>query len=63
LGPVFSLETHEGHNILVTNRHILDPRRKLGPDTAFCLARCSFAGHSFMGSEVASGLRQNDVGP
>jgi hypothetical protein len=33
LGTGFFLETADGHNILVTNRHNLDPRSKLGSDT------------------------------
>jgi hypothetical protein len=39
VGTGFFRETHDGHNILVTNRHILDPRSKLGSDTAYRLAR------------------------
>jgi hypothetical protein len=39
VGTGFFLETQDAHNILVTNRHILDPRSKLGTDTAYRLAR------------------------
>src|SRR5215468_2570551 len=39
LGTGFFLETQDAHNILVTNRHNLDPRGKLGADTAYRLGR------------------------
>lgn len=39
VGTGFFLETLDAHNILVTNRHNLDPRSKLGNDTAYRLGR------------------------
>jgi hypothetical protein len=39
VGTAFFLETQDGHNVLVTNRHNLDPRLKFGADTNFRLAR------------------------
>jgi hypothetical protein len=39
VGTGFFLETQDGHNILVTNRHNLVPRGKLGSDTAYRLGR------------------------
>jgi hypothetical protein len=39
VGTGFFLRTSDGHTVLVTNRHNLDPRLKLGADTSFRLAR------------------------
>jgi hypothetical protein len=39
VGTGFFLRTHDGHTVLVTNRHNLDPRLKLGAATSYRLAR------------------------
>ena len=38
----FFLETQDARDILVTNRRNLDPRSKLGSDTAYRLARLPY---------------------